>query len=136
MKNKLIDYLRESAGRPFALGRNDCCLFIADWWRAVHGVDPVAEWRGTYRTEEDKRALLDREGGMVALISRIADRAGTVETENPITGDFGLIKHGDTTVGAICTGTAGEVLCWAVRSETGVAFTSNPKVLKAWALNA
>lgn len=35
---------------PFRWGRNDCCLFAADWIVLLHGVDPAARLRGRYQS--------------------------------------------------------------------------------------
>lgn len=135
MQRRLIAFLHDSAERPFAYGRNDCCLFLADWWRLLHGADPAAELRGRYADETGKDDLLAQERGLQRLVARVARRAGAVRTASPTTGDFGLIAREGNPYGAICTGKAGDALCWAIRSETGVAFLTNPRVLQAWAIN-
>jgi hypothetical protein len=135
MQLKLIEFLHESAGRPFAYGRNDCSLFLADWWRCVHGVDPAAELRRRYSDEAGKDALVAQERGLQRLVSRLARSVGARRVRQPGTGDFGLIVHGGKPYGAICTGRVGAGLCWAIRSDTGVAFLTNPRVLQAWAIN-
>jgi hypothetical protein len=135
MQRKLIEFLHASAGRRFVLGQNDCCLLMADWWKAVHGVDPVPEWRGAYRTEADKHALIEREGGLPAFINRLADAVGAKPTDSPAMGDIGIIDHNGVPYGAICTGTAGPAKCWAVRSETGIAFVTAPTVIAAWSIH-
>lgn len=43
--HRFIEGRRE---RPFSVGGNDCLLFCADWILEATGVDPAAEWRGTY----------------------------------------------------------------------------------------
>lgn len=135
MQRKLIDFLHRSAERPFAYGRNDCSLLLAGWWKCIHGVDPARELRGTYSTDAEKDALLEREGGLLALVERLAAGVGAPVTETPSLGDFGVIEHHGKPFGAICAGTAGPSLCWAIRTEKGVGFLTNPKVLKAWSIH-
>lgn len=52
---------------PHAWGTNDCAMFAAGAVLAMTGVDPAAEWRGSYATEDDAAALMDRLGGLDAV---------------------------------------------------------------------
>lgn len=135
MQRQLIEFLHSRAGRPFAYGADDCSLFLADWWRRVHRVDPAAELRGRYRDEASKDARLREERGLQRLVARLARSAGSHRVTEPVLGDFGLIAKDGKPYGAICAGKAGSLMCWAVRSETGIAMLSNPRVLQAWAIN-
>lgn len=136
MQKKLIAFLRESAARPFAYGSDDCSLWLADWWRENHGVDPADWLRGAYATADEKDALLARHRGLQRLVSACAKRVGAERTHTPATGDFGLIVVEGRPYGAICTGSAGAGLFWAVRAiEPGVVFISNPRILRAWSIH-
>lgn len=126
MAAQLIGFLDRYKGRPFAWGRDDCSLFIADWWREVHGVDPAAHLRGTYTTEREKDRIVVRAGGLLPLISSIAETAGAVVTETPKTGDFGIIEPG------VCAIHAQGF--WIARSETGLAFSKDVAVWRAWSI--
>lgn len=57
-------------GRRFRYGVFDCCLFAADVVVAITGVDTAAALRG-YRGRRAAAAILEHEGGMVALVSRL-----------------------------------------------------------------
>ncbi|AXQ98018.1 DUF6950 family protein [Pseudoalteromonas piscicida] len=46
---KLHAYLESCWHKPFKFGEFDCCLFVADWIKYVHGFDPAPE-RGAYTT--------------------------------------------------------------------------------------
>lgn len=131
----LSEFLQREAGRPFEWGRSDCSLFLADWWRHVHGTDPAAHLRGAYRTAQGKDAVLAANRGLQRLVTAIAAKAGASRTTTPNTGDFGLIAIGGKPYGAICTGRVGAKACWAVRSEAGVTFLTNPRILRAWSIN-
>lgn len=131
----LTEFLQRESSRPFQWGQNDCSLLLANWWQHVHGVDPAAWLRGTYNTAERKDAVLIANRGLQRLVTRIARSAGASRAHKPDTGDFGLIAHGGRPYGAICTGRVGAMACWAVRSETGVAFLTNPRILRAWSIN-
>lgn len=131
----LTEFLIRESSRPFKWGQNDCSLLLADWWQHVHGNDPAAWLRGTYGTAEQKDAVLAANRGLQRLVTRIALSAGARRTHEPSTGDFGLITHGGRPYGAICTGRVGGMVCWAARSEAGVAFLTNPRILRAWSIN-
>lgn len=100
-------------------GENDCCLFTANWMRAVTGIDGGAPWRGRYGSENECLAILERQGGVAGVMARGAGLVGLPATANPVRGDVGVIKvravRGEPRVGAICTGRR-----WAVMSALGV----------------
>lgn len=120
-------FLRETAGRAFVWGEDDCSLFLANWWRFVNGADPAAHLRGTYGTEADCHALVKGEGGLVRLVGRIAREAGAQPTRAPARGDMALIRAGGAIIGGICAGDL-----WAIRNEGGVGFVPRPRIIKAW----
>lgn len=135
MQRKLIEFLKAETARPFQWGNNDCSLLLANWWRANHGADPADWLRGTYSTAEQKDAVLLQHRGLQRLVTAIAKRAGASRTAAPSTGDFGLIAIGGRPYGAICTGRVAGKACWAARSETGVTFLTNPRILRAWSIH-
>jgi hypothetical protein len=71
---------------------DDCLMFCASWVAEVTGVDPVEEFRGTYSTAEEAAALVAAHGGIVALVGTYAARAGLKRTDEPQTGDIGIIR--------------------------------------------
>lgn len=72
-------------------GGDDCLMFCASWVEHVTGSDPVADFRGTYGTEEEAHTIVDKHGGMVALVDEMAARAGFERTDDPQDGDIGII---------------------------------------------
>lgn len=131
----LTDFLRRASGKPFEWGQSDCSLFLADWWLHIHGSDPAAHLRGTYSTAEQKDVVVAAQRGLQRLLTLIAARAGAQRTRTPNTGDFGLIAAGGKPYGAICTGRVAGKSCWVVRSESGLAFLTNPRILRAWSID-
>lgn len=131
----LTEFLQEQAGRPFEWGRSDCSLLLADWWLCIHGTDPAPWLRGSYSSADEKDALLTQHGGLQRLVTSLAREIGAPRTTEPTTGDFGVIAVGDTPYGAICTGRMVGKTCWAARSDRGVAFLTNPRILQAWSIN-
>jgi hypothetical protein len=118
-RTTLADFLAESARTPFAYGRRDCGLWMADWVKAVRGVDPAAHLRGRYRTELGCARLLRRRGGLVEVARACFESVGLVATEKPLAGDVGVIRvmtaKGEGMAGAICTGPR-----WAVLALGGL----------------
>ena len=131
----LSEFLLRQTNTPFQWGESDCSLMLADWWRHVHGKDPAGWLRGTYSSAEAKDRVVAANRGLQRLVSRIASEAGALRTATPTTGDFGLIAVGGKPFGAICTGRVAGKACWAVRSESGLAFLTNPRFLRAWSIN-
>lgn len=125
-----------------------CSTFPAQWVADETGAEfdmPV------YRSEAEGRALLEREGGLVAIWDRIARQAGLrpIYGEMPSVGDVGIIETGRGHVGGIFTHAGG--IC--VRTRYGVTvigvvgrsfprrqpdgtWCQVPVVVKAWALDA
>ena len=135
MTRCLIEFLKKQSATPFKWGQSDCSLMLADWWQANHGMDPAAWLRGSYNGAEGKDAVLVANRGLRRLVTRIANEAGAPCTRTPNTGDFGLIAVGGRPYGAICTGRVSDRACWAVRSDNGVTFLTNPRTLRAWSIN-
>lgn len=137
IEKQLQAFLRESAGREFAYGSDDCCLWLSDWWQRVHGADPADWLRGTYQTAAEKTAVVIQHRGLQRLVTSIAASAGAARTASPATGDFGLIVVNGQPYGGICAGNAGAGRFWSVRAiDPGVVFLTNPRVLRAWSIHA
>lgn len=59
---RLHAYLESVAGKPFAWGSHDCCLFAAGAVKAITGDDPMPEFRGRYTTAAGSVRALKRYG--------------------------------------------------------------------------
>lgn len=64
-----IDALARYANAEFAWGRLDCCLFVADVLKDIHGVDYAKQWRGSYRSQRGALKLVAEYGGVGGLAS-------------------------------------------------------------------
>jgi hypothetical protein len=115
----LATFLAEAGRIPFSWGERDCLLFLADWVRVRHGVDPAAHLRGRYHTALGCRRILRREGGPLSVVSRCAAGVGLEPTDTPRSGDVGVVaaltERGIEAVGAICTGPR-----WAMLGTRGL----------------
>jgi hypothetical protein len=64
--------------RPFEWGVCDCSTAACDVFADLHGIDPLAPWRGIYRGEIGAARLIRSMGGPLALAQEMAARAGLV----------------------------------------------------------
>jgi len=130
MAGLLSEYLRTAAGRPFAYGRWDCGLFLADWIALVKGIDPAADLRGRYGRLEDVPGIGGRRG-LLGILTGLARRQRLAATRQPKPGDVALISIADApAVGAI-RGERG----WLVLAEGGgISCAPAARLVKAWAL--
>lgn len=130
----LEQYLDASRVRQWAWGEFDCLMFAAGWvWRRC-GVDPAAEWRGTYSDEAGCIAAVERGGGMLALMTKGLATIG--RRGAAVAGAVGLVAAPVADgrlgmVGAICI----DGRAWAVLSrDLGLIIARPPGVraLAAW----
>lgn len=138
MRVSLSLYLREAALTPFAWGRADCALFVADWVARRTGIDAAASVRGRYTSPRGARRILaaardaDVDAALVAFVARRAAAAGLVETAHPVAGDIAVVTGVSATACcAIRTASGG----WAVRADRAVIVARSPRVLAAWGLS-
>jgi len=129
----LRDFLREQAGRRFALGQHDCGLIIADWIERVTGRDPAAPVRGRYHDEASLIALAGPLG-LPRLFDRLLREAGLMRTDDPQLGDVAILSvMGTDPRGAIRTA-SGYVMA-APEGLAGIRNLKGVRVLQAWALS-
>jgi hypothetical protein len=125
----LEEFMLDMARSDHIWSQSDCAMTIANWWLFVHGVDPAADLRGTYQTEQECTALVAREGGMLLVVGVRARNVGAQPTLAPVPGDIGVIAVHGVEFGAIL-GPTGR---WAVKSQHGVAgYRCSP--LQAWSI--
>lgn len=61
---RLYDFLEEVREQPFAWGSRDCALTACDWIKALTGIDPAADLRGTYSTALGAARVMKERGGL------------------------------------------------------------------------
>lgn len=62
--SRLHTFLEAARGRPFSWGRWDCCILAADAVQVLTGTDPLAPFRGRYRSARGAARLLKPLGGL------------------------------------------------------------------------
>lgn len=99
--------------RPFEWGRCDCTSAVCDIFAALHGVDPLAPWRGSYDSRFGAWRVISRIGlGRPSdALSEMARRAGLVPGE--AIGGLGLQSQSL----AICV----QPGLWVGKSQSGMA---------------
>lgn len=97
--------------RPFEWGRCDCTSAVCDIFAALHGVDPLAPWRGAYADERTALRIVAGLGGVSAALAEMARRAGLTPGES-----IGAIGLAGTSL-AICV----QPGLWVGKSQSGMA---------------
>lgn len=129
LSEHLPQFLKTHAGRVFRWGKADCALFLADWCVAIGCPDPGAEYRGQYDSAEASLDVMGEED-LVGIIGRLALRLGFNPTQEPQTGDVGVVDI--PRAGAVCAIFSNG--SWVFRTERGIAWAKpGPgRLVKAW----
>lgn len=92
-EQRLAVYLEELRLRPFAWGVHDCCTFSSGAVEAMTGVDPMAEFRGRYRTKRGSAVALGRIG-KGTLVATMDAKLEAVEPPFAHRGDIIMVGGG------------------------------------------
>lgn len=123
-------FIADLARKPFCWADLNCGLPMADWWQANHGFDPAADLRGVVEDAAQAEKLIADHGGLVALVERIATRAGAARSAGDKPGDFGVVEAGGVQYCAIRSANGR----WIVKAERGIAGFRGCAVLAAWSI--
>lgn len=127
---RLAALIEERRFAPFVWGVHDCAMFAADAVERQTGVDPLAQWRGTYNSEETGDAIL---GGV--SLTMFMDAALRAYGADPIApaiaqrGDFVIINVGNMPTCGVHLG--GSVAAPGVNRLHFLPFRS---ICRAWAI--
>lgn len=113
----LGDFLQRCARQVRVPGEWDCCAMPAAWALELCGRDPMAEWRGAYRTDNQGDRLADDAGGLAVLFARGFGSIGWQPVTELRAGDIGVIKAGGLQAGGIFAGER-----WAFAANRGIGF--------------
>lgn len=134
----VLAYVDELASKPWVWSECDCTMAIATWIERVRGIDPLAEYRGTYSTPDEARVVAKRAGGFGPTIGRLFDDMGLERTQSPECGDVGIInaslalRHSLPVVGAIMAIRVKPL--WMVKALRGVAGRADFDPVVMWRL--
>lgn len=121
--------LRKWMREPFAWGKSDCMLSVADYLIDAVGVDCGGRFRGRYSTMVGCARVSGFHRDPVRPFADCVAEIPLPETHKPCRGDVGVVQMPDGPVGGICLGRK-----WVVRDERGLVIASPNKILKAWAV--
>ncbi|WP_247686986.1 DUF6950 family protein [Pseudoalteromonas luteoviolacea] len=93
-------YLDSCENTPFAWGKFDCCLFVADWLLTRNGVDLAADFRGHYSTAIGAKRRLTRLG-FNSIESVFKHHLKPIETSYAQRGDIALVEWDGELIGGI-----------------------------------
>lgn len=112
---------------------HDCCTWVSDWAISLGDADPMAAWRGTYQTEDEALANVERAGGLVNLIGPAFEAIGWQRTNTPRAGDIGIVGIKGFEASGIFSGQR-----WMLVADRGiVGITFAPKrVVATWTKGA
>lgn len=123
-------FLERARRTPFAWGRFDCSLWLADWLVERGYRDPAQALRGTYADQAGAERLAAAVGGLPVLLAGFARSLGLGPTQEPLPGDVGVVlgvtRRGVEPGGAIRCGRR-----WALLGETGL-IVASATPLAAW----
>ncbi|WP_160119625.1 DUF6950 family protein [Rhodovarius lipocyclicus] len=116
---------------PFAWGTNDCAMLAADAVLELTGMDPAAQYRGAYATEDQADGMISAAGGLEALSDSLAAAAGLGSCMPAFAqrGDLVLVEHGNIRALGVVTGDA-----VAVPGPDGLAFLPVRAAVRAWSV--
>ncbi|MBQ4840044.1 DUF6950 family protein [Pseudoalteromonas luteoviolacea] len=97
---KLQTYLDSCENTPFAWGKFDCCLFVADWLLVRNGVDVAAEFRGRYSTAIGAKRRLTKLG-FCDIQSVFKHHLKPIEINYAQRGDVALVEWDGELIGGI-----------------------------------
>ncbi len=74
----LIEFILSRQNEPFAWGKNDCCLFGADWLVVLLGYDTAQAYRGAYDSALGAARVLEQHGGIESIVDTHFPRHPTI----------------------------------------------------------
>jgi hypothetical protein len=94
--------ISEWQNKQFKYGTADCCIFAGACIKAVCGVDPSADWQGSYRTANGAHKVLKKIGGLEAVLDKHFKRI-----------DLKLVQRGDVCLHILADGSKSLAIWWA-----------------------
>ena len=123
----LAAYIKNA--KPFEWGKNDCCLFSANFVKDITGIDYAEAFRGKYSTEKGAYLALKRHGK-----GSIVDTVSELLTEIPVPmcgrGDVAAYESDTGPALGICIGERTAFL-----GPGGVSSVLTADCIKAWRID-
>lgn len=128
--SRLHDFIESRRERPFAWGRQDCCLLACDAIRAIIGKDPARGlFRGKYKDALGAARILKKHGGVERIAIKVCQAMGFARVKVPFArrGDVLLYKTERGPALGICDGPHG-----VFPGPTGLQFIPVASCRRAW----
>ncbi|WP_245277401.1 hypothetical protein [Rhizobium leguminosarum] len=87
----MASFLAAYERKPWNAGTVNCMFFPAAWAIWLGHSDPVENWRGAFRTDDEFSQIVATAGGCVPLMAKAAARLGAQRLNAPICGAVGVI---------------------------------------------
>lgn len=123
----IADFVASEALKPFRWGDTDCASTADRWVNLRTGKSPLAEVGLIYHDEFDATAILIEHGSFPVIINRSMRLVSFEKTDDPRSGDVGLILHN----GKMCLAIHAETF-WFSRDENGLIGAPLDALWKAW----
>lgn len=125
----LHEFLLNETQKPFCWGDTDCASTADRWVQHAVGVSPLERYGRVYFDRQSALSWLAEPGGFAVAVNRVMRRSGFRKTDNPQSGDIGLIIHDGLLMMAVLTPNG-----WFSRNEDGVVMRERQAMWKAWAI--
>jgi hypothetical protein len=119
----LSEFIERRRFEPFCWGRQDCCIFAADWILLATGEDLAAKWRGTYSGMCDGLRHVKKVGG----VHHFPQLMGLDRVERAQRGDLAGIATPLGLALGVCLGKKS-----AYPGHDGLVFVDRIMIRKAW----
>lgn len=115
--------------RPWQWGVMDCALWLAEWLILNGYDDPAFDLRGAYSDEASCLALLAERGGLLAVVTACAARAGLQEIDKPEHGCVAVIGSANNPARQCCAIWSSDG--WRIFQEQGF-LTVRARAVRMW----
>lgn len=130
---RLLQELAVRRTWSFVWGKHDCCLFAADMFETITGIDPVPHLRNKYKTAIEAYRLLRKVGTPTVedAIVDVAKRFSVPETTQGFAkfGDHGVVKHNGLQMLAVVIDER-----VAIPGETALVFLPRSSLIRVWSV--
>jgi hypothetical protein len=143
-EQSLSTFIVDRMETPLVWGKSDCCMFVADALKAMHGIDIAGWFRGRYKTR--RRAFMELKkfagGSLLETITALArdyDMAPVPSRAEMLPGDMVILKakacdpiaerlSNGLTVGVMGFNDMGVLS----QGKDGLVLHTEPEVIDAW----
>lgn len=124
----LAAFIESRMNTPFSWGVHDCTLFAADSALAMTGIDPAADFRGTYNSQIGAARIIVEYGSFRNLVNTYMD--GEINPKLAQRGDWVLVEQDGAEALAVCAG-----VNMVAAGLAGLVFRPMSDAITAWRIN-